>query len=72
VFYMFNPFGLETFTGVIEKIRESLKTYRRVIRIVYRNPIYIDVSNDINWLIPEGQIDRTEIFVWQNKISETS
>jgi len=72
VFYMFNPFGLDTFTGVIEKIRESLKTHRRAIRIVYRNPVYIDVLNDINWLIPEGQIDRTEIFVWRNKISETS
>lgn len=67
VFYMFNPFGPDTFQGVLNHIEESRKIHPRGIRIVYRNPVYREILDQAKWLEPQGNIPNTEIFVWKSK-----
>lgn len=69
VFFMFDPFGEKTFTKVIENIKKSLVTNPRKVRIVYNNPVYKDLLNSQGWLVPEGKIDKTRIFVWHSKLN---
>src|SRR5262249_19045498 len=48
IFYMFNPFGLETMKSLLSNIRMSLLSHPREIRIVYNNPVhasYLDTQN---------------------------
>lgn len=66
VFFMFNPFGEKTLTKVIENIKKNLATNPRKIRIVYYYPVYKDLLNSQDWLVSEGEIDKTNIFVWRS------
>jgi len=66
VFFMFNPFGAKTFTKVIENIKKSLVTNPRKIRIVYFCSEYKDLLDSQDWLVSEGEIDKTDIFVWHS------
>lgn len=69
VFFMFNPFGEKTFTKVIENIKKSLATNPRKIRIVYYSAVYKDLLDSQDWLVSEGEISKTEIFVWHSKLN---
>jgi hypothetical protein len=64
VFFFFNPFGYQTFTAVIGKIKESLAASPRKIRIVYFNANFRYYLDEQDWLIPEGEIPGTKVFVW--------
>ena len=66
VFFMFNPFGSATLTRVIDNIKNTLIANPRIIRIVYYVPAYRNLFDNQNWLVSEGEIDKTAIFVWHN------
>lgn len=40
--YLFNPFGLTTFTKVVENIESFVKKQKEIVYVVYMNPLYID------------------------------
>jgi cyclopropane fatty-acyl-phospholipid synthase-like methyltransferase len=65
VFFMFNPFGLQTLRDVIRNISESMRNTPRRVTICYRNPKYQDELDKEQWLAPEGEIPGTEIWVWK-------
>jgi len=67
VFFLFNPFGYKTLKKVIFNIKETLVTNPRGIRILYYNPVHRRILDNEDWLILEGQVDKTNIFVWHNK-----
>ncbi len=66
IFFMFDPFGEKTFTKVIENIKNSLVTNPRKIRIAYYYPVYRNLLDLQDWLVSEGEIDKTDIFVWRS------
>jgi SAM-dependent methyltransferase len=68
VFFLFNPFGYKTLKKVIFNIKETLAANPRGIRILYYNPVHRRILDNEDWLILEGQVDRTNIFVWHNKL----
>jgi len=67
IFFLYHPFGLKTFEKVIADIRNSLATNPRKIRIVYFNPVWSPLLDRSDWLSPEGEINKTGIYVWHNK-----
>ena len=67
VFFMFNPFGEKTFTKVMENIRQSLKSNPRKIRIAYYVPGCRNLLDAQDWLVAEGQIGESGIFVWHSR-----
>lgn len=69
VFFMYDPFGYKTFRQVISRLKESVTNRPRFVRLVYFNPRYKDYLNAEEWLIPQGEIGRTRIFVWETKKS---
>ena len=40
--YLFNPFGLTSFTKVVENIESFVKKQKEIVYVVYMNPIYVD------------------------------
>ena len=67
IFFLYHPFGLETFEKVIADIRNSLATNPRKIRIVYFNPVWSRLLDRSDWPAPGGEINKTGIYVWHNK-----
>jgi SAM-dependent methyltransferase len=66
IFFLFNPFGYQTLERVILNIKNTLVTNPRKIRILYYNPVHRQVLDNEDWLILEGQVEKTNIFVWHN------
>jgi SAM-dependent methyltransferase len=50
VYSLFNPFGPDTLREVLARIRHSLMTRPRPIRIIYLNPLHKDVLQRDDWL----------------------
>jgi precorrin-6B methylase 2 len=50
VFYFFNPFGSLTLNEVLSKLRFSLYSYPRRVKIVYLNPIHESLLSACDWL----------------------
>jgi precorrin-6B methylase 2 len=69
VFFMFNPFGEKTLAQVIENIKKSLDINPRKVRIAYYCPAHKDLLAAQDWLILEGEIGKTDIFVWRSRSS---
>lgn len=69
VFFMFNPFGPQTLTRVIDNLKDILATHPRKIRIVYYSAAHRNLLDNQDWLISEGEISDTGIFVWHNRLS---
>jgi SAM-dependent methyltransferase len=67
IFYLFNPFGQKTVREVVNNISESLAVHPRGIRIVYNNCVYARCLDNTGWLVREGQIPGTPIYVWKNR-----
>jgi len=67
IFFLFNPFGYKTLAHVIENIKKTLASNPRKIRIIYYNPVHRQLLDKEDWLILEGQINKTNIFIWHNK-----
>ncbi len=70
IFFMFNPFGTETLAKIVGKIKESLVTNPRKIRIVYYSPAHRNLLDAQNWLALEGIIDKARICVWHNRLPD--
>lgn len=68
IFFLFNPFGYKTLEKVILNIKETLAANPRSIRILYYNPVHRKILDNEDWLILEGQVDKTNIFVWHNRL----
>ena len=68
IFFMYNPFGKETFRKVIENIKKSLVINPRRARIAYHSPACRDLLDAQDWLVFEGEIDKTGILVWRSNI----
>jgi len=66
IFFLFNPFGYKTLEKVVLNIKNTLVTNPRSIRILYYNPAHRKILDNENWLMLEGQVDKTNIFVWRN------
>jgi SAM-dependent methyltransferase len=66
VFFMFNPFGLETLEKVVNNIKDSLTTNPRKIRIIYYGPMYGNFLDKQDWLIREGKIVNQDCLVWRS------
>jgi SAM-dependent methyltransferase len=72
IFFLFNPFGYKTLEKVIFNIKKTLVANPRGIRILYYNPVHHKILDQEDWLILEGQVDETDIFVWRNNYGELS
>ena len=57
IFYMFNPFGDETFVAAIENIKNSFLANPRHMRIIYFCPRFAEVLDRQDWLVREYKID---------------
>ena len=68
IFYMFNPFEYKTMQHVLNNIKTSLITHPRDIRILYNNPKYGVVLDMQDWLVAEGEIDNSRVYVWRNRL----
>lgn len=68
IFFMFNPFGYETFKAVIENIKNSLVKNPRQIRIVYVLHWHRKLLRQQNWLTLEAELEgSTPTSIWRNK-----
>jgi len=67
IFYMFNPFGQSTLEALLLKIRKSLYSNPRTIRIVYYNPAFREYLDGQDWLYCKGPIANGKIYIWSNK-----
>ncbi len=68
IFFLFNPFGYKTLEKVIHNIKKTLMPNPRKIRILYYNPAHRKILDSEDWLFLEGQVDKTNIFVWHNRL----
>jgi len=50
VYFMFNPFGIDTMRDVVGNIGQSLATNPRRIIVVYYNDVHADVLSACEWL----------------------
>ncbi|MBI2441065.1 MAG: class I SAM-dependent methyltransferase [Lentisphaerae bacterium] len=66
VFFMFNPFGPRTLVRVLDNLKKTLMTHSRKVRVVYYSAAQRALLDSQAWLVAEGEIDATEIFVWHN------
>ena len=72
IFFMFNPFERKTLEGVLNNIKTSLISHPRDIRILYNNPKHGVVLDMQDWLVAEGEIDNSLVYVWRNRpVSQT-
>lgn len=67
VFFMFHPFGRQTFAKVVENIKASLVTHPRRIRIVYYSPALRDILESQDWLVLDSAISTNNTLVWYSK-----
>jgi cyclopropane fatty-acyl-phospholipid synthase-like methyltransferase len=70
IFFMFNPFDPQILKRAIGKIKESLASDPRKIRIIYcaYTPEHKHIFDKQDWLIKEGEIKDKACLVWSNKI----
>lgn len=68
IFYLFNPFGVETVKRVLRNIHRSFEAHPRTLRIVYNNSIYSNWLDSADWLAREGRILETDMVVWRSRI----
>ena len=68
IFFMNNPFGHETTQHVLNQIKTSLVTHPRDIRILYCNPKHRVVLDMQDWLVAEGEIENSRVYVWRNRL----
>jgi hypothetical protein len=70
IFFMYNPFGPATLKRVLDNIGRSLERNRRMVRIVYYNPVFKELSHEYKWIRPmpglRTVIGRQEIAFWQS------
>jgi precorrin-6B methylase 2 len=74
IYYFYNPFGIKTFTAVLDRIRSSLAKHPRRIRVVYVHPLHEWLLTAAGWLQKEHTIIGTSavsrepvtISVWHN------
>ena len=67
IFFMFNPFERKTLEDVLNNIKTSLISHPRDIRILYNNPKHGVVLDMQDWLVAEGEIDNSLVYVWRNR-----
>lgn len=56
VFFVFNPFGMETMMSVLSRIEATHRPAKREARIVYMNPIMSEALGKIHWLTRESAV----------------
>jgi predicted RNA methylase len=57
VFFLYNPFGEQTLRRFIERLRQSLTTCPRRIRIIYMTPLHGHVLSECGWLARRFVLD---------------
>ena len=67
LFFLFNPFGLDTFRAVIENIRTSLANNPRPIRIAYHGIVYGGFLDNQDWLVREKDMRDINTAIWKSK-----
>ncbi len=67
VFFFFNPFGAKTISAILAKIKNSLITNPREIRIIYYSAMHREVFESQNWLVLKKQVKPTPCLIWSNK-----
>ena len=72
VFFLFDPFGLNTCDKVIDNIEASLIIHPRSIRIVYVGDELRFVLNRQDWLESEAEIDNGDVLICRNNSYVTS
>ncbi len=68
VFFLYNPFGYRSVNAILNKIKDSLITQPRGIRIVYANPAWRIVLDAQDWL-EEEKNENMPFYVWHNRVS---
>lgn len=69
LFYLFNPFGSRTVKDVVGAIERSVKENPRLIRIIYNNTVYRYHLDMADWLVKEGPIGHSGLWVWKSDLS---
>jgi len=68
IFFMYSPFGWQTLKHVLDNIKKSLETNPRPVRILFLRASESKVLLDMtDWLVADGEIDKTNIFTWHSK-----
>jgi hypothetical protein len=60
VIYLYNPFGREVITKVLENLRASLSEYPRSCWIVYVNPVHHELFDESEFLVTHAACMRGE------------
>jgi len=69
IYFMYNPFGANTMRTVLEKIKGSLSTNPRRVRIVYYNPVFEEIFVVHEWLHRVSEfrtLTRHRVTFWSN------
>jgi len=70
VFYLFNPFGEQSMRKFLDKVYDSLVLSPRPIQIVYYNPLYKELYEQLPWLAPTHSyttlVNPHEVSFWHN------
>ena len=71
IYFMFNPFGIETMKQVLARIEASRSDCDRAIAIIYYNAVHADLLNSCGWLTRiEGFNTFTgrSVIIWGNRL----
>ena len=69
VFYLYNPFGINTMTEFLLNLELSIMSNPRKIRIAYANSIYSDVFRKSKYLFLTNEfytINRSKVTFWES------
>lgn len=69
IFFMFNPFGMNTQKRVMENIRDSLSVNPRQVRVIcYAAPDISRIDGCDKWLVQEKRLPGINVDIWRSKI----
>lgn len=67
IFFMANPFGINTQKRVMENIRNSLKSKPRMVRVICCNGPDLDALINCDWLVREENFGDIGLTIWRSK-----
>ena len=73
VYYLYNPFGPDSFRAVLSRLERGLRERPRPVRIAYVRPCHEDVFHEFKWLEKTGSFEVLDwsaqsmaVSVWRN------
>jgi SAM-dependent methyltransferase len=78
IFYLYNPFGPDSFRAVLSRLEHGLREHPRPVRIAYVRPCHEDVFGEFDWLERTGSFEVVSwaaqpmaVSVWRNTVPDS-